>query len=347
MIRKRGLIVLVLALLLLSSKMVVAQSSANYTVQRFAIVGGGAADSASYAVTSAIGQPATEFVTGPSYKVSGGFLFPRQQASFTVGGTVSGLTGEGLVLQNNGGDNLPITTNGSFTFGAELANGSAYAVTVATQPTNPTQSCSVTNGTGTVNGSNVANVAVNCITGNFSVGGTVSGLTGEGLVLRNNGGDSLSIATNGGFAFATGLDNGSAYAVTVATQPTNPTQNCTVTNGTGTVSGSNVTNVAINCITGKFSVGGTVSGLTGEGLVLQNNGGNNLSIATNGSFAFATGLDNGSAYAVTVATQPTNPTQSCTVTNGTGTVSGSNVTNINVTCTTASLPQLHLPNIQR
>jgi hypothetical protein len=41
------------------------------------------------------------------------------------------------------------------------------------------------------------------------------------------------------------------------------------------------------------------------------------------------------SYNVTVATQPTNPSQTCVAANGTGTTSGnSNVTNITMTCTT-------------
>ena len=61
---------------------------------------------------------------------------------------VSGLTGT-LVLQDNGGDNLTITSNGSFTFLTKLAPGSTYSVTVLTQPSGET--CSVAGGSGTAN----------------------------------------------------------------------------------------------------------------------------------------------------------------------------------------------------
>src|ERR1700690_1919629 len=57
--------------------------------------------------------------------------------TYTVGGTVTGLLGSGLVLQINGGDNLAFTANGGFDFGTRLANGASYSVTVATQPSNP------------------------------------------------------------------------------------------------------------------------------------------------------------------------------------------------------------------
>src|SRR5450432_2750570 len=49
-----------------------------------------------------------------------------------------------------------------------------------------------------------------------------------------------------------------------------------------------------------FQIGGAVSGLTGAGLVLENNAGDTLSLSTNGAFAFATSLPTGAAYAVTV-----------------------------------------------
>src|SRR4029077_4321732 len=62
----------------------------------------------------------------------------------TIGGAVTGLAGTGLVLQNNGGDNLSVTATGNFTFKTAVNVGSAYAVTVLTQPSSPSQSCVVT-----------------------------------------------------------------------------------------------------------------------------------------------------------------------------------------------------------
>src|ERR1700690_2291946 len=85
-------------------------------------------------------------------------------SNYTVGGIVYGLTGSGLVLQNNGGDDLAVSTTGAFTFTAGLVNGAAYAVTVKTQPSSsPAQNCVVTGGSGTVAGANV-NVTVSCLT---------------------------------------------------------------------------------------------------------------------------------------------------------------------------------------
>jgi hypothetical protein len=244
--------------------------------------------------------------------------------TYTVGGTVSGLNGSGLVLQNNGGDNLAISASGVFTFSTALKKNASYRVTVLSQPSG--QTCTVANGTGTAS-ANVTNVAVTCVSNTFTVGGTVSGLSGAGLVLQNNGGNSLAISANGAFTFTTALASGATYSVTVNTQPSG--QNCTVTNGTGTVS-ANVTNVAVNCVTSSYTVGGSVSGLSGAGLVLRNNGGDNLAISANGPFTFSTALTNGTTYTVTVLTQPSG--QGCAVANGSGTLAGANVTNVAVSC---------------
>ena len=261
---------------------------------------------------------------------SGGSTPPPAPTTYTIGGMVTGLSGSGLVLQDNGGDNLTVTASGSFTFTTAITSGGAYAVTVLTQPSSPTQTCTVTSGTGTAT-ANVTSVQVACAAPTFTIGGTVSGLLGTGLVLQDNGGNNLSVTANGSFTFTTALASGTAYKVTVLTQPSGPTQTCTVTNGSGTAT-ANVTNVQVACTSETtFTIGGTVSGLTGTGLVLQDNGGNNLTVTANGSFTFSTALTSGAAYDVTVLTQPSGPAQTCTVTDGTGTATA-NVTAVEVAC---------------
>lgn len=163
--------------------------------------------------------------------------------SFKIGGAVTGLTGTGLVLQNNGGDNLAIQSNGAFSFSKKLRKNASYNVTVFAQPAG--QVCTVNNGTGKVVKSDVTNVAVTCTGAGSTVGGTVSGLTGAGLVLQNNGGDNLSVAANGPFTFATPVANGGSYNVAVLAQPAG--QGCSVANGSGTIAGANVANVAVTC----------------------------------------------------------------------------------------------------
>jgi len=85
-----------------------------------------------------------------------------------------------------------------------------------------------------------------------------------------------------------------------------------------------------------YTIGGTVTGLTGTGMVLQDNSGDNLSVSSNGSYTFPTALSNGAAYSVTVLTQPSG--QTCVVSYGSGTVSSSNVTNANVSCPPSVTP---------
>lgn len=261
---------------------------------------------------------------------------PAQNAqdSFTVGGNVSGLVGSGFVLQNNGADDLPIAADGVFTFGTRFTTGTAYSVVVLSQPTSPAQSCTVTKGSGSIAGSNVADVAVTCATGQFAVSGAVSGLTGGGLVLQNNGGNDLPISASGNFSFANRLVDGAAYTVTVRTQPSG--QNCVVRDAAGTIRGADVGNVAVSCAENSFSIGGRVTGLAGSALTVQLNGGDDLSIVGRGPFAFETALRSGASYQVSVRRQPTNPSQVCTVANGAGTVANGNVTNIAIDCVSSS-----------
>jgi hypothetical protein len=172
--------------------------------------------------------------------------------TFSVGGSVSGLAGA-VVLQDNGADNLTLTTSGPFTFATSLAGGAAYSVTVKTQPSG--QTCTVASGTGTIGSANVTNVAVTCVNSTtYSVGGIVSGLSGT-VVLQDNGADNLSLTANGPFSFATTLAGGSAYSVTVQTQPSG--QTCTVASGSGIIGSANVTNVAVTCVNTTTTAGTT------------------------------------------------------------------------------------------
>jgi trimeric autotransporter adhesin len=252
--------------------------------------------------------------------------------TYSVGGSVTGLTGSGLVLVNNGADPVELQSSGRFTFPRPLANGASYNVTVRTQPSNPAQSCSVSNGRGVVTDADVTDVRVRCEAGAFTIGGSVQGLLGAGLVLRNNGADEIRIDADGGFRFPTALPNGATYNVVIVTQPANPAQACTVQNGSGTVSGANVTNIRVECVSSGFRIGGRVSKLSGSGLVLQNNGGDDLHIASNGRFQFAQPLPTGATYHVTVARQPSNPAQTCEVKDGFGVVRRRDVRDVEVKC---------------
>ena len=87
----------------------------------------------------------------------------------------------------------------------------------------------------------------------YYVGGTLSGLLGSGSTIQLNingelnGGSTLNLSSDGNFIIKPAVADNSTYAVTVLTQPNTPSQICTVTNGGGTVSSVEVTNVAIQC----------------------------------------------------------------------------------------------------
>lgn len=146
---------------------------------------------------------------------------PPPPAPLTVGGSVSGLTGSGLVLQLNGANDLAVSADGRFNFPNALAKGSAYTVTVKASPSAPIkQTCAVGQGNGSIAGASINNIAVTCTTNSFAVGGTVSGLSGKGLVLQLNGANDLAIASNGKFIFpGIRLPDGSDYSVAIKTTP--------------------------------------------------------------------------------------------------------------------------------
>jgi len=266
---------------------------------------------------------------------SGGGSEPPAKNTYAISGTVSGLTGSGLTLQNNGGNDLSITADGNFSFSTKLNDADSYDVTVSTQPDTPPQICSVNNGGGTVSGADITNVTITCVS-SYTVSGTVSGLNGSGFELQINTAETLKVSNSGTFSFNTKLASGSDYTVTVYRYPVSPIQTCIISKGSGTITGADISDVAISCTTpsSAYTFGGNVSGLSGTGLVLQSNTGEELPITSNGNFAFSQPLGDGSQYIVSVFSKPSTPSQTCSITNGTATLAGSNVTNIAIACVT-------------
>src|SRR5262249_42639630 len=82
----------------------------------------------------------------------------------------------------------------------------------------------------------------------FTIGGTVDGLQGTGLVLTDLGND-LAVSGDGPFPLPGTVVSGQPYEVAVRTQPHDPDQTCTVQHGAGTVSGTDVTDVVVHCET--------------------------------------------------------------------------------------------------
>ncbi|MTW12416.1 hypothetical protein GM658_17550 [Pseudoduganella eburnea] len=163
----------------------------------------------------------------------------KGNGSMNLGVQVFGLDRTGLVLQNNGGDDLTVAGTGNAFFATLLAPDASFNVTVKTQPDGVV--CTPANNTGKINIYTYLQTTVTCVPVPYILGGKINGLNGTGLVL-NNGSVTVSVpqgATT--WQFTDPVGNGSVYGVTVLAPPTRVdpntgatiTQDCTVANGTG------------------------------------------------------------------------------------------------------------------
>jgi hypothetical protein len=96
-------------------------------------------------------------------------LFPAAPAAttFKIGGSAADANATGLVLQNNGEDDLEVTPGAVFTFAKAIPAGSTYNVTVKTLPplvTTTSGACNISGGTGTAN-ADVTDVSIECSCG--------------------------------------------------------------------------------------------------------------------------------------------------------------------------------------
>ncbi len=186
-------------------------------------------------------------------------------SSFTIGGTITGLDASGLVLTDNGGDNLTVASgSSSFTFTTQLASGSTYDVAVATQPTGET--CTVSNATGT-DTANVTSVGVSCAATTYTVAGTITGLTNAGLKLQDySSGETLSVSAGAkSYQFTQPVPYGTNVKVTVVAQPSLQTCTAGASNFSGPID-ANITTDTFSCMTLTATVS-TFAGATASGNV--------------------------------------------------------------------------------
>lgn len=187
----------------------------------------------------------------------------------------------------------------------------------------------------------------------YPITGTVTGLYYDSLVMttgsqsvtvKSNGVDSTGVANAVNYTFPQTLSYGDPYLVTLTTNP--PHQTCTVGQSVANSAGHLASiDIAVSCVINSYTVSGYVTGLTAEGLQLingSNNGTITITVAgiatavaaeaagtVTPSFTFPT-VTYGKTYGVTILTQPTG--QTCTVTNGNGTMADAAVTNVGVSC---------------
>ena len=86
-----------------------------------------------------------------------------------ISGTASGIVSTGLVLSLQSGksnvidETINLDQNGGFAFFQLLKPGDNYTVTISSLPNNPNpQSCQLSNASGTVPNTGVANITVDC-----------------------------------------------------------------------------------------------------------------------------------------------------------------------------------------
>lgn len=182
------------------------------------------------------------------------------KAGFTVAGTVAGLQYKGLVLTTNGMDLAvdaapppvpPATTitTVNFSFPNQISYGDVYDVKVKQQPLH--QTCgpvSAVLATDTAGRLAQINIPFTCGLNSYAIGGSVSGLTADGLVLANGStGGSVTVAKDAAAFTLAPVTFGVTYGVTVQTQPTGLV--CSVdSKGTGVMGDAAVTDIGVTCV---------------------------------------------------------------------------------------------------
>jgi hypothetical protein len=183
----------------------------------------------------------------------------------------------------------------------------------------------------------------------FTVKGTVTGIAYPGMVLTTNGMEiAVAPPAKAGdpvtFEFPNKLEYGDVYDVQIKAPPAHQkecgTPPNTIPNFTDTAGRLAEINVTIACIIDSYTIGGTITGLTGAGLVLANGSTGGQLAVTLPTTPTTTPLTYslppvfyGQTYSLAIIKQPTG--QVCTVTNPTGTMGDAKVENINITCVAA------------
>ncbi|MGK5007251.1 hypothetical protein [Janthinobacterium sp. LB2P70] len=167
------------------------------------------------------------------------------KASYDVSGTISNLNTNGLILVNGGDSVSPAAGTTTFTFGKRIDYGTDYNITVKQNPAH--MNCTISGGTGSAGHYVSIQASVSCSQNMYTVGGTVSGLTADGLVLINGNAQTTVAKGSTTFTLAAPVADGDKYGISVFTQPTGLV--CAVAPGTGvgTMGEANVTTVQIAC----------------------------------------------------------------------------------------------------
>lgn len=177
---------------------------------------------------------------------------------YTVQGTISGLNNSGLILTNNGGDDLAVPSGATtFAFSKQIDYGTMYNVQIKQDPAHMTCGWNTTGINIGSAGYNVTiQMAMTCQQNAYSLGGQISGLTAAAdgtartITLTNGSSGSVTLssasATSGALDFSLGtVADGTAYGVTFV--DTNNGLTCDVTNGVGVMHETAISNIVVTC----------------------------------------------------------------------------------------------------
>jgi subtilisin-like proprotein convertase family protein len=165
--------------------------------------------------------------------------------TYGVGGSVDGLTGAGLVLQlNDGEETLAVAADGNFQFISRLRDLAAYEVEIQTQPAGA--ACEVREGSGAIAGADIGSVEIVCGVSQYTVSGVLNGLQGGEIDLTLNDSQTVTLAADGSFSFPTPIDDGSAVEIEL-TRQSEYLQRCTLSGASATMAGANYDALRVDC----------------------------------------------------------------------------------------------------
>lgn len=245
--------------------------------------------------------------------------------TYSVSGTVSGLI-EDVQLTLNQAETLTVSDNGQFIFDTRFIEGNNYIVTY--QAEDGQESCTLLNDAGSIASSDINNVSLVCgeaTVDQYSIGGSVSGLTGS-IRLESSLGEVLDIDRNGDFVFTQHQLNGSVYDISLISDPVD--QNCRLTGSSGTIADAIIEDIDIECETKEFSISGSVKDHTGP-FVIKLGSGQLVTVDTSDtSFTFGE-FSYGQGYHLSIEQDP--PGQNCSISHATGLVE--QPVNVQASCT--------------
>jgi hypothetical protein len=167
-------------------------------------------------------------------------------------GTVYNVTKDGLVLQNNGGNDTNVVyPYTSFQFSNRVSTDDQFNITVKSVPSNveKIEDCVVSNGKARANFYTVGQISVTCKIRQRALTVKIDNLTTSGLVIIN-GADRHDVPANTTTVSMAKVNEDGAYVVKVLQQPTG--QSCSVSGGgsgvgSGIMTATEDTTVTVTC----------------------------------------------------------------------------------------------------